>query len=135
MHELDVRAVNKAGLPGNTAQYFFGIGQGSLVTPADQDRTQAPVTLSANAPTTYPWAAYFGRPGTSAAFASIPTTDVTIPGTTTNPTWPVASDGSGNFTPLNWNLANTVRNAGQNDGDVQVEACYYLTQTQSSPSL
>jgi RHS repeat-associated protein len=137
MHELDVRAVNKAGVLGNAAQYFFGIGQGSLVTPADQDRTQASVALSANAPTTYPWAAYFWREGTSTVFASIPTSDVTVPGTTNNPSWPVQSDGSGNFSALNWNLANTVRSAGQSDGAVQVEACFYATQTQSlsNPSV
>jgi RHS repeat-associated protein len=137
IHELDVRAVNKAGVLGNAAQYLFGIGQGALVTPADQDRTQASVALSSSAATIYPWADYFWRQSSSGSFTQVPSGDVTLPGTTTNPTWPVASDGNGNFTALNWNLANSVRAAGKGDGAVAVEVCFYATQTQSlsSPSV
>jgi RHS repeat-associated protein len=135
MHELDVRAVNKAGVLGNIARYLFGIGP-ALATPADQDRTQASVQLSGGSPTSYGWSAYLWRQDTSAAYVVIPTADVTLPGTANHPVWPVASDTSGSFSGLNWNLANTARSAGLSDGVVQVEACFYVTQTQdlNSPS-
>jgi RHS repeat-associated protein len=136
-HTLQVQALNAAALPGNIASYTFIVGSaGSLATPADQDRTQASVALSANAPTTYPYADYFYRQGSTATFSQVPAADVTLPGTTTNPTWPVAGDANGNFSTLNWNLATSVRSAGGSDGLVQVEACVYTSQTQAltSPS-
>jgi len=136
-HTLQVQALNAASLPGNVASYAFSLGSaGSLTTPADQDRTQASVALSANAPTAYPYADYFYRQGSTATFSQVPAADVTLPGTTTNPTWPVAGDANGNFSALNWSLATSVRNAGGSDGLIQVEACFYTSQTQSlaSPS-
>ncbi|MEO9007542.1 MAG: hypothetical protein ABI401_10555 [Candidatus Dormibacter sp.] len=136
-HTIQVQALNLGGLPGSIASYAFNIGSaGSLTTPADQDRTQASAALSANAPTTYPYADYFYRQGSTATFSQIPATDVTLPGTNNNPTWPVAGDTNGNFSALNWNLVNSVRSAGGSDGLIQVEACFYSSQTQSltSPS-
>ena len=59
---------------------------------------------------------------------------MTIPGSNTNPTWPVSPDGSGNVAALSWNLAQTIRNAGGSDGLIQVELCSYASPTAPSPT-
>lgn len=134
-HTFKVEAQDKAGNISPVASYTFGVGDGSLLTPANQDRTQASVALTAKAPAAEGYAAYFYRQGTSVAFTEIPAADVTVPGTNSNVSWPVAADSSGNVSALNWKMAQTVRNAGGGDGLYQVEACFFVNSTDSSPTV
>ncbi|MDP9165760.1 MAG: DNRLRE domain-containing protein, partial [Actinomycetota bacterium] len=132
-HVLYVRGIDVAGNVGPISAYSFQIGSGGVTSPQDQDRTQASVTLTSTSPTSYAAVAYQYRLGMYGAFTQVPAGNVTIPGTTSNPTWPYAGS-PGNFGPLNWNVAQTVHQAGGSDGLVQVSACFYVNTSQGSPS-
>lgn len=132
-HTFHLKAIDRAG---NSAQsdYQFGVGGGSLDTPADQDRTQADVPLTATAPTSRTHVSYRYRQGSTGAFVAIPNGDVTYPGTsTTVAAWPVARNGT-TFPALDWELATSVRDAGGDDGLVQVEACFHSSSTDTNPA-
>ena len=97
---------------------------GQVVTPADEDRTQAAVSLSAAAPTGKTGVTYRYHAGTdtAAAWTAVPVGDVALPGTTTTLSgWPqTRTDTSANFGALVWNAARTLGA----DGALQVKACF-----------
>lgn len=129
-HTFNVQAQDQAGNYSPVATFSFGVGAGyALTSPADQDRTQARVTLTGTelAGRNYVWYRY--RIGTSGAFTNIPTSNVTMQGTSTHPASPIAGGEDGTFPPLTWTVTDNV----SSDGLVQVEACYYSSPTDSSP--
>lgn len=129
-HTFSVQSKDKAGNLSAIATFSFGVGSGyALTSPADQDRTQERVNLSGTGLSGHDYIWYRYRLGTAAAFADVPTADVTLPGTTTNPSKPVARDGNGDFPNLTWDVENTVNK----DGLVEVEACFYTSTTDTSP--
>jgi RHS repeat-associated protein len=130
-HTFYVRSKDHAGNLSAVTAYAFSIGTGQLLSPADQDRTQASTQLSSAAPTTKTHVSYRYRIGSTGTFVALPTNDVTYPGTTNHPTWPVARDsGSGLFPDLTWNAAATVTT----DSVVQVEACFHTSSSDVNPS-
>ncbi len=128
-HSLHVQAKDRAG---NLTQsdYNFGVGNGALTSPADEDRTQQSVALQATGP--QPYVAYqytVGLPTSAASWKPVPTADVTPPGSgTAIAGWPVAL--SAYPTGLNWNAYQSVKT----DGLVQVRACFYATATDTTPT-
>lgn len=132
-HILYVRAKDRAGNLSAVSSYRFGVGVGGLSSPADQDRSQRRVSLLGTAPDTKTHVSYRYRTDTAAPFADVPAGDVTYPGTSTHPAWPVGRDSSGPnagfFPPLTWDVAATVGG----DGLVQVEACFFTSATDPSP--
>jgi RHS repeat-associated protein len=126
-HTLYAALYDPAYNRSNTvAAYSFGVGLGGLSSPTDGDRTQQNVTLASKADTTEDGVTYNYRLGTAGTWTTVPTTDVTIPGTQNHPTWPQAVSG-GSFPALIWNVASTVTAAGGDDGPVQLEACFSHT--------
>jgi YD repeat-containing protein len=126
-HTFRVKATDKAGNISAVAAYPFGVGTGGLTSPADQDRTQARVTLSATGPPAVPYVAYQWRRGSTAAWVNVPTGDVTTPGTATHPSsWPVAITDT-----WTWNVAAT---AGNTDGLIQARACLCTSTTDTTPT-
>jgi len=98
---------------------------------ASQTRTQKFITLQAATAGGGPWATYQYRKGITGFFSSVPTADVTVPGTATHPaSWPVGHNTAGNFDPYTWDLATTV---GGGDQLIQVQACYGTSSTDSNP--
>ncbi len=99
--------------------------------PSGQARTQADVTLQGDANGGGNWVTYNYRVGTTGTFAAVPVSQVTIPGTNTNPAgWPVARNGGGTFDPYTWNPAATV---GAANSLVQVEACFGSSASDPNP--
>lgn len=127
-HTLQVASADVAG---NVAisTYEFGVGSGALTSPVEQDRTQRSVTLSATGPESY--VKYQWRRGTTAGWADIPATDLTLPSdNTTHPTYPTPTSGT-----WNWNVAQTATNAGDgSDGLIQIRTCFYASTTDTTPT-
>jgi RHS repeat-associated protein len=123
LHTLYVIAQDRAGNVSAPSTYSFG---GGLTSPADQDRTQRYLTLSAAAPSAYPYVGYQWRKGTTASWTSIPSGDVTLTGGGTPTSWPVSPIA----TSYVWNLANSMTGT---DGLAEVRACLYTTPTDPSP--
>ncbi len=104
--------------------------------PAGQDTTQQRIILQGTATGGGNWVTYKYRvgavPGTT--FAKVPTTDVTVPGTSTHPSaWPVSRSGSTQpFDPYTWDLGGTL--ASTADALVQVEACFGTSSTDPNPA-
>lgn len=124
-HTLYARAIDVAGnLSGTTTAYSFGVGVGSVLSPADGDRTQAATTLSARAPAAKNEVAYSYHRGTdpSAAWTPVPPADVTQPGTATPlASWPqIRTDTAADFASLVWDVDKTIKG----DGPVQLRACF-----------
>ncbi|HEX3900194.1 MAG TPA: RHS repeat-associated core domain-containing protein [Mycobacteriales bacterium] len=123
MHTLYVQAYNIAYSRSTTiTQYSFGVGVGGLSSPSNDQTTQQAVVLTTTAAPAETGVTFSYRQGSTGAWITVPTGDVTIPGTNTNPTWPQAV--SGTSSALNWNLAQTVHNAGGADGPLQLQACF-----------
>ena len=124
-HTFHLRAFDKAGNYSQT-DYSFGLGNGSLTSPADQDRTQDSVTLSAQPTSTvaYPYVRYEWAAGTTTSWTPVPNSSLTVPGSGTVPTranvtfntYALASFPSG----LTWHTVTDV----PNDGLLQVRACF-----------
>lgn len=126
-HTLYATAYDDSYNRSTIAALAFGVGTGSVLTPADGDRTQASVALTVRAGAPRNQATYQYHVGelASAAWTTVPASDVTLPGTGTHPTWPqTRTDTSQDFTELDWNVAQTLANAGKGDGPVQIEACF-----------
>jgi YD repeat-containing protein len=126
LHTFNVRATDRAGNVSGVGVFTFGVGTGGLTSPADQDRTQSTVTLSAVAPPGYSYATYQWRQGDTAGWAAVPLGDVTVTGDPSrNPTaWPAAVGDS-----FVWN----VRHTASTDGVVQVRVCLSQNADGSSP--
>jgi RHS repeat-associated protein len=127
-HTVAVKATDKAGNTSN-ASFSFGVGNGQLTSPNDQDITQERFVLQGAGPSGRDYISYKYRLGTTAPFTDVPATDVTYPGTTNNPTFPVARSGS-TFPQLVWDLGVTLNHT---DGPVQIEACFATSPADSSP--
>ncbi|MGI8665151.1 MAG: RHS repeat-associated core domain-containing protein [Jatrophihabitans sp.] len=100
--------------------------------PAGQSRTQENLTLQADPTGGGAWVTYQYRVGITGAWATVPVTDVTVPGTTTHPTgWPVQKSGSpAVFAPFTWDAGATL---GHGDQLFQVQACFGATASDPSP--
>ncbi|HVW80800.1 MAG TPA: RHS repeat-associated core domain-containing protein [Mycobacteriales bacterium] len=134
MHTLYVQAYNIAYSRSATiTQYSFGIGVGGLSSPSNGQTTQQAVVLTTTAAPAETGVTFSYRQGTTGTWITVPTSDVTIPGTSTNPTWPQAISG-GTSTPLDWDVAQTIANAGGSDGPLQLEACFNHSGTQDGCS-
>lgn len=100
--------------------------------PAGQSRTQEYLTLQADPTGAGSWVTYQYRVGVTGGWANVPTGDVTIPGTTTQPSgWPVQKSGNpAVFTRYTWDAGATL-----NHGDqlFQVRACFGSSATDPSP--
>jgi hypothetical protein len=104
------------------------VGDGAVASPEENARTQRYVTLEGQAPTSQGYVTFRYHQGTSStSWTDIPTADVTVEGTTTNPSWPMGRNGSGAFDRLVWNLGQTVTAAGGSDGPEQIQACFRPT--------
>jgi len=123
LHTLAVIAQDPAGNVSTPATYSFG---GGLTSPADQGRTQRYLTLTAEAPPTYPYVAYQWRQGTTAAWADVRSSDVSVTGGGAPSSWPVSSIG----TSYGWNLASSMSGT---DGLAEVRACLYTSRIDPSP--
>lgn len=135
-HTLYVQTYDHAYNRASTiTKYTFGIGVGGLTSPSNNATTQRAVTLSSavNAPGVT-GVTYYYRIGTTAAWQTIPTGDVTYPGTGTHPSWPesVTAGTPGTTQALTWNVQQTVTNAGGTSGPVQLIATYSGTTGWSS---
>jgi len=128
-HTVGVRAIDVAGNYSPVASFGFGVGSGGLSSPADGDRTQARVTLSAAGPAGYPYVYYQYYKISTSAWTTVPVGDVTVPGGGAPSVWPVVPI-AGSYV---WNLANTIYTGGGADGDVQLRACLSASSTGSSP--
>lgn len=130
-HTLHVLAIDKAG---NTARNDYSFDVDGLLAPSDQLRTQDSLNVQAGYTADMGYVDYRYQLGTTGGFNLIPTTDVTMPGGSTHPTWPDPRGSGGAFSPWTWNVAQTVTNAGGTDGVVELEACYSATTDNSSPT-
>ncbi|XVQ85338.1 RHS repeat-associated core domain-containing protein [Microbispora siamensis] len=125
-HTLTVRADGASGTSSADATYTFGVGVGEATKPAQNDRTQAAITLASRAKPAYAAVRYqyladLSEDGT---WTDIPTADVTVPGSP-GPisSWPqTRTDTSKDFADLVWNAAATLASRG--DGPVKVRACF-----------
>ena len=142
VHSLAVRSVDHANNVSTTSTTVsFNVGPGGLTTPASNDRTQAYVSLTTDAPVTRSHITRYeyqvgnsttAAAGTLGGWTTIPVTDLYTPGTTTNPTYPLPRSGA-TFPALDWNLAKTVTTAGGTDGLVQIRACLGTSATDPTP--
>jgi hypothetical protein len=133
-HTLYARAQDTAyNLSTTTTSYSFGVGVGGLTSPADGDTTQQAVTLTSAAWSGEAGVTYNYRLGAAGGWVTVPTGDVTIPGTSTHPTWPQSITGTSSA--LSWNIAATVTAASGNDGPIQLEACFSHLQVQDGCSV
>jgi RHS repeat-associated protein len=133
-HTLYVQTYDRAYNRATTiTQYKFGVGFGGVSSPSDGDTTQQAVTLTSTAAPAETGVTYNYRLGTTGTWVTVPTGDVTIPGTSTNPTWPQSITG-GSSSALSWNVAQTVSNAAGSDGAVQLQACFSHSSTQDGCS-
>jgi RHS repeat-associated protein len=100
--------------------------------PAGQSRTQQYLTLQADPSGGGAWVTYQYRAGVTGGWTDVPTSDVTIPGTTTHPaSWPVVKSGSpAVFAPYTWDVGATLN---QGDQLVQVQACFGSSASDPSP--
>jgi RHS repeat-associated protein len=136
LHTVTVKATDKAGNVSPISTFKFGIGTGGVSAPSDGDATQARVTLTAQGPAATPYVTYQWRDGATDSWKSIPSGDVTLPGTNTQPTtWPVVStdtrvNGTASYV---WDLAETISAAGDGDGLIDVQACLSTSSNGSSP--
>ncbi|WP_255648979.1 DNRLRE domain-containing protein [Frankia sp. ArI3] len=126
LHTFSVRTKDKAGNLSPVVSYGFGVGAGALAQPADGARVQRFTTLEGQAPSAQTQVTFQYRLGTNTAtgWTDVPTGAVTVAGTSTHPSWPMARNGSGLFDRLTWDLAATMTTAGAADGPVQVQACF-----------
>lgn len=118
--------------PVNVVLDVFGwYSNVTTAVPENQTITGRYLTLQAG-PTGGPWVTYQYRIGTTGTFTDVPVTDVTVPGTSTQPSaWPVQrSATTGSFEPYTWDLHATM---GNTDRLVQVQACYRTTATDTNP--
>jgi YD repeat-containing protein len=130
-HTIYARTRDTAfNLSTTTAKYTFGVGPGGLVTPTDGSQTQRAVALTAQSNPARTQVTYSYRAGTdtSLPWITVPTADVTTPGSSSPITiWPQNATVSGSlaiYSQLNWNVAATVSAAGSGDGIVQIRACF-----------
>ena len=135
LHTMSVRAQDKAGNVSATSTLSFGVGSGGIGSPPPEQVTQARVTLGGVAPAGRDWLTWTYRAGSTGAFGTIPTTALTLPGTSTNPTFPMGRDPGSTATPkafgaLVWDVAATV----PADGLVQVQACYGTSASDPAPA-
>ncbi len=115
-HTLSAKTVDQAGLISSVTTYSFGVGGGDITSPAEGDRTQDAVLLTATSPQSS--VTYEYRIGVDDAlpFAVIPTANVYPTGSGTPiPSWPQATSAQ-----LDWRVAATV----VGDGAVQTRACF-----------
>jgi RHS repeat-associated protein len=134
MHTLYVQAYNIAYSRSTTiTQYSFGVGVGGLSSPTNGQTTQQAVVLTTTAAPAETGVTFNYRQGTTGTWITVPTGDVTIPGTSTNPTWPQSISG-GTTSALDWDLAQTIHNASGADGPLQLQACFSHSGTQDGCS-
>ncbi len=115
-HTLSVKAIDQAGLASAVKTYSFGVGGGDITSPADGDRTQAAVRLTATSPQTQVTYEYRAGTDTALPWTVIPTARVYPTGSGTPiSSWPQATSAQ-----LDWDVAATV----PSDGAVQVRACF-----------
>lgn len=134
VHDLEVDTYDMAG-NATENDWVFTVGGGVLTSPSDQGRTQQYVPLSGYGPSGYTWVDISYRLGNAAPFQLIPLTDLTLAGTNhqalpAGTTWPLNVTTTPWTSGIVWNMLSS---AGQ-DGLVQVQACFYASQTRSSPS-
>ncbi|GII34382.1 DNRLRE domain-containing protein [Planotetraspora mira] len=135
-HTLYARARDRASNLSVVRSLPFGVGAGLVLTPADGNRTQRSVPLTARANAIYNQVTYQYRPGNTGAWINVPAADVTLPGTQDHPTWPqTRTDTAKDFTQLDWNVAATMTDAGLADGPLQIQACFQTNGGTSSCSL
>ena len=143
VHTLSVRSVDHANnLSASATTVSFNVGPGGITSPAANDRTQAYVSLTTDAPTTrthiIKYEYQVGNSTTAAAntlggWTTIPAADVFTPGTLTSPGYPLARTTTGAFPTVDWNLVKTVTAAGGSDGLVQIRACLGTSTADTSP--
>jgi RHS repeat-associated protein len=126
-HTVSVQVNDKAGNISAAGTYVFGVGTGGLTSPADQDRTQSLVTLSAVGPPSFPYVKYRYRRGTTVSFADVPLSDLKTPSGGTGPTaWPTPIGAS-----WVWNVLGL---PDHSDGLIQLQACLYTSTTDTTPT-
>jgi RHS repeat-associated protein len=127
-HTFHLKAFDTAGNYAQT-DYTFGIGIGTLSSPADQDRTQDSVSVAAQPadPIAYPYVQYQWAPGTTTTWT--PASTLTIP--STGDPAPTNSAGTYALSPtLTWGAVADVGG----DGLVQVRACFATSST-AAPTI
>ncbi|MEO3798887.1 DNRLRE domain-containing protein [Nonomuraea sp. B1E8] len=127
-HTLYVKTRDKAHNTSDVTTYSFGAGPGGLVTAQSQNRTQRYLTLDAAAHPGRTEITYEYNTGSALEWewATIPSNDVHVPGTTQPiSNWPqTRADTSKNFSPLSWDITKTLHDAGLDDRLVYVRACF-----------
>ncbi|WP_327357907.1 DNRLRE domain-containing protein [Streptomyces sp. NBC_01304] len=116
-HTLQIRAVNRAGVPSKAVDYVFYAGPGAaLISPGTGERTARRAALNAQGKHEHTHVAYQYRRAVTDHWTTIPAKDVR---TTTGGavTWPVVAK-MGHPAALTWTVADTLGG----DGSVQVRA-------------
>ncbi|WP_327357917.1 DNRLRE domain-containing protein [Streptomyces sp. NBC_01304] len=116
-HTLEVRAVNRAGVPSKAVGYVFNAGPGAaLLSPGAGERTARRAALNAQGKAEHTHVEYQYRRAATDHWATIPAKHVrTAAGGAV--TWPIAA-AKGHPAPLTWTVADTL----VEDGSVQVRA-------------
>jgi len=105
-----------------------GASAGQLTQPTDLLRTQSFATLAGSAPSPYSYGDFEYRLGTAGAYKQVPAGDVTYQEGTAHPVWPVINRG-GSYPAFTWSVSSTVARVGGADGELQVIACFYTSQS------
>ncbi|MGH3327492.1 MAG: hypothetical protein ACRDPT_06820, partial [Streptomycetales bacterium] len=123
-HRLYARTRDTAyKLSTATTAYQFGVGDGAVIAPAEEDRTQEAITLSSTAPGSetqviYKYLAGADPAATPGDYTSVPAADVTG---LAGGAWPqTRTDTTAPFADLTWNVWATVGHGGP----VQLIACF-----------
>jgi len=121
-HTLYVVAKDVAGNTSAATAYSFGNGgSGDLTSPLVQGTTQATTLLQARVDPDVTGVDYEYRRGGADAWKAVPAADLTPPGATTHPTYPLGVSQS--LTPvLVWSAVSTLGEAAE-DGPLQLRAC------------
>jgi RHS repeat-associated protein len=112
-HTLYVQSLDRAGNVSAVTSYAFFAGTAAVTSPNAGDIVATTTSLQGAAPTGTTGVTFQWRRADTDAWASIPTTDVTVAAGGGAVSWPVVA-ASGTYPKLNWNVKATL--AGSNSG-------------------